>query len=114
MITFAAMGRVALVAMLMASGLTACSEYMDRKDTIAFSAGNAVQTNLVTHVPDPWPAHAANKDIAFNGERMQRAVEKYRCGPPSGNNDSGSAGGVTVNVNNAPGGSSSQGSGGTC
>ena len=29
---------------------------------------------------DPWPPSSANKNIAFNGEKMQTAVERYRQG----------------------------------
>jgi hypothetical protein len=53
-------------------------DYFDRRDTIALSAGDAMRTNLVTHMVDPWPAHAANRNIAFNGEKMQSAVDRYR------------------------------------
>src|SRR5437879_5978602 len=56
----------------------ACSQYLDRKDTVAFSAGNAVETNEVAHIIDPWPAHARNTRIQFDGQRMQGAVERYR------------------------------------
>ena len=66
------------VALLGAVLPAACTQYLDRKDTVVFSAGNAVRTNTVTHVIDPWPAHAWNNRIAFDGERMQRAVERYR------------------------------------
>jgi hypothetical protein len=63
------------------------SQYLDRDDKIAFSAGNAVETNEVTHVTDPWPVHAKDKNIATSGARIARAVKKYRCGtteiPPS-------------------------------
>ena len=27
---------------------------------------------------DPWPRYSNNNNLAFNGERMQRAVECYR------------------------------------
>jgi len=30
--------------------------------------------------PIPWPAHAANRNIAYNGTVMQSAVERYRTG----------------------------------
>src|SRR6266498_2055652 len=56
----------------------ACAQYLDRKETVAFSAGNAVNTNVVTHVIDPWPAHVGNTRIVSNGERMQKSVERYR------------------------------------
>ncbi|MGB6350547.1 MAG: hypothetical protein WBG10_11015 [Pseudolabrys sp.] len=58
--------------------LGGCSEYLDRRDTIAMSGGNAVATNIVTQMVDPWPPESANRNIAFNGPRMESAFERYR------------------------------------
>jgi hypothetical protein len=58
--------------------LCGCSEYLDRRDTIAKSGGNAVATNIVTHMVDPWPRASANRNIAFNGARIESAFERYR------------------------------------
>lgn len=58
--------------------LGGCSEYIDRRDTIALSGGNAVATNVTTHVVDPWPRESANRNIAFNGARIETAFERYR------------------------------------
>ena len=58
--------------------LGGCSEYLDRRDTIARSGGNAVATNVVTQMVDPWPRESANRNIAFNGPKMQSAFERYR------------------------------------
>jgi hypothetical protein len=58
--------------------LCGCSEYLDRRDTIAKSGGNAVATNIVTHMIDPWPRASANRNIAFNGVRIESAFERYR------------------------------------
>ena len=52
--------------------------YTDRRDTIAVSAGDALAANKMTHMVDPWPRASANRNIAFNGEKMQSAVERYR------------------------------------
>ena len=60
------------------AALAGCSEYTDRRDTIALSGGNSVSTNQVTQMVDPWPRESANRNIAFNGEKMQSAVERYR------------------------------------
>jgi PBP1b-binding outer membrane lipoprotein LpoB len=61
--------------------LAGCSDiYFDRRETIVPSAGDAVAANKVTHMVDPWPPSSANKNIAFNGEKMQTAVERYRQG----------------------------------
>ncbi|HET9714794.1 MAG TPA: hypothetical protein VFP60_01295 [Pseudolabrys sp.] len=72
-----------------------CSEYFDRRDTIAVSGGNAVATNVVTHMVDPWPRESANRNIAFNGARMQSAFERYRTNrviAPKGIDTSGTYG----------------------
>jgi hypothetical protein len=61
--------------------LAGCSDiYFDRRETIAPSAGDAVAVNKVTQMVDPWPPSSANKNIAFSGEKMQTAVERYRQG----------------------------------
>ncbi len=61
------------------TALAGCSDiYTDRRDSIELSAGDAIKTNQVTHMVDPWPSSSANRNIAFNGERMQTAVERYR------------------------------------
>jgi hypothetical protein len=66
-------------AALVAAALGGCSDiYYDRRDTIALGADDAVASNRVTHMVDPWPRHAGNRNLAFNGERMQTAVERYR------------------------------------
>ncbi|HET9175087.1 MAG TPA: hypothetical protein VFN84_01910 [Pseudolabrys sp.] len=58
--------------------LGGCSEYLDRRDTIALSGGNAVATDVVTQMVDPWPRESASRNIAFNGPKMQSAFERYR------------------------------------
>ncbi len=61
------------------TALTGCSDiYYDRRDAIELSAGDAVKVNQVSQMVDPWPAHSANRNIAFNGEKMQSAVRRYR------------------------------------
>ena len=85
-----AMRAVALAAALVTLG--GCSEYLDRRDTIALGAGNAVATDKVTHMVDPWPRASANRDIAFNGNKMESAFERYRTNkvtPPRGTGTSG-------------------------
>ncbi len=84
-------GALALATVLAA--LSGCSEYLDRRDTIALSGGNAVATDKVVQMVDPWPRASADKNIAFNGPKMQSAVERYRTNrviPPSGSGTSAS------------------------
>src|SRR5579863_1318082 len=65
------------------AGLAGCSNadlYLDRRDNIALSGGDAVAGNTVGQMVDPWPPYSGNKNIAFNGEKMQQAVARYRTG----------------------------------
>jgi PBP1b-binding outer membrane lipoprotein LpoB len=73
--------------------LAGCSEYTDRRETIALSGGNALATDRLTEMVDPWPAASADRNIAFNGSKMQSAVQRYRTNQiiqPNGNSTSGS------------------------
>jgi hypothetical protein len=73
--------RVIAPVLLVGLLLAGCSDiYFDRRDSIVPSAGDAVAANKVTQMVDPWPPASANKNIAFNGEKMQTAVERYRQG----------------------------------
>jgi hypothetical protein len=59
--------------------LAGCSDiYYDRRDSISLSAGEPEAANRVTQMVDPWPRASANRNIAFNGQKMQTAVERYR------------------------------------
>jgi len=62
------------------AALAGCSEYLDRRDTISIQGGNAVQTDKVVQMVDPWPRASADRRIAHNGVLMQSAVERYRTG----------------------------------
>lgn len=78
-----------------AAGLAGCSEYLDRRDGLSVQGGNAVATNKVAQMVDPWPRYSGDRNIAFNGSVMGSAVERYRTGrviPPNGNSTSGTYG----------------------
>ena len=66
----------ALAALIAA--LAGCSEYLDRRDTISLNGGNSVASNKVSQMVDPWPRASADKNIAFNGDKMESAIERYR------------------------------------
>ncbi len=61
------------------AALTGCSEYLDRRETISLGGGNSVATNEATQMVDPWPRASADRNIAYNGERMESAVARYRA-----------------------------------
>ena len=56
----------------------AVQPYVQRADKVTLSAGNAQEVNTRIHEVDPWPRYVGNTRIAANGERMARAVERYR------------------------------------
>ena len=67
---------------MIASLLSACSDiYYDRRETVALGADDHIATNMAEQMIDPWPRYVGNKNLAFNGERMQAAVECYRHNP---------------------------------
>ena len=66
-------------AVMLGALLAGCSDvYFARRESIALGAGDAVAANQVEQMVDPWPPYSSNKNLTFNGERMQRAVECYR------------------------------------
>jgi hypothetical protein len=72
--------RFAIVAALVVGGaLSGCSDiYYDRRETISLGADDAVATNKVTQMIDPWPPQSGNRHIPGNGDRVAGAVERYR------------------------------------
>jgi len=99
-------------ALLVAGTLAGCAEpdfYFDRRDTVSLHAGDAVATNIAVQTIDPWPREAGRRDIAYNGDRMQAAGERYRTGktiPLRGLSTS------SVEFGESPGGGADAGSGG--
>jgi hypothetical protein len=66
-------------AVLLAAMLGGCSDlYWDRRDTVAFHAGDAPASNIAIHTVDPWPPAAAQRRLVANGELAQKAAERYR------------------------------------
>jgi hypothetical protein len=66
-------------AMVLGTALAGCSEiYSDRRDSVSSSAGDALAANKVVQTIDPWPRHAARTHVAFSGERMQIATDRYK------------------------------------
>jgi len=61
--------------------LGGCSDiYFDRRDTVALGANDHIDTNRVAQMIDPWPRNVGKREIAFDGQKMQSAVERYRNG----------------------------------
>ena len=64
--------------------LSACTQYWnrygEREDTVTLSAGDAVASNVAVQIPTPWPRYSNDTTIAMDGERIARAVARYREG----------------------------------
>ncbi len=74
-------GATLVLVILAGAMLAGCSDvYFDRRETIALSADNAGASDRVAQMIDPWPRDVGRRNIAFNGEKMQTAVERYRTG----------------------------------
>jgi hypothetical protein len=71
----ATMGLIVLAGALLAG----CSDiYFDRRETVALGAEDHLDSNRVAQMVDPWPRNVERRDIAFDGQKMQSAVERYR------------------------------------
>jgi hypothetical protein len=71
----------ATMALIITAGamLAGCSDiYYDRRETISLGADDHIAADQVVQMIDPWPPHVGNRNIAFNGEKMQSAIERYR------------------------------------
>jgi hypothetical protein len=60
--------------------LASCSEYLAHREGLSIYGGDAVAGNQVKQMVDPWPAVAADRNIAYDGIAMQRAVNRYHTG----------------------------------
>jgi hypothetical protein len=58
-----------------------CSDlYLDRRETVALGAADAVAVNRVVETIDPWPPAAADRSYVSNGDKISSAAERYRTG----------------------------------
>jgi len=73
--------RAIVATALLGAMLGGCSEYyFDRRDTITLYSGDAVASNRVTQMIDPWPVASGRNNIAYSGEKAAIAAERYRTG----------------------------------
>ena len=66
---------------VIASAVAGCAEiYYDRRETVGSGSGDAIATNKVAQMIDPWSRASANNQIAANGRLMQSAQDRYNRG----------------------------------
>lgn len=67
------------------------AQYIERRDTLSLGGGDAIATNKVLQMQDPWPVASANRSLTTHGHVAAGAVERFRTGrviPPVGMNTS--------------------------
>jgi hypothetical protein len=73
------MVRTIALGVVLGTLLAGCSDmYYDRRESVTFQAGDDVKANVIAQTIDPWSRASADRNITHNGERMQRAIERYR------------------------------------
>jgi hypothetical protein len=71
--------RKPVAAAVLCAVLAGCSDlYYDRRETITLGADDHKATDEIVQMIDPWPPQVGNRRIAFDGTKMQTAVERYR------------------------------------
>ena len=76
--------------------------YLQRKDTVTLSAGDAPKTNMVAQTIHPWPPRVGDNRIPMHGTRAVAAIE---CGYLGGTKkadrqaSADASKGPTVNIN---------------
>lgn len=78
---------VSATLVLPAISLGGCVDYMERRDTITLSAGEAQSWNRTVHTSDPWPPYVMNTQIPGDGQRTAVVMRRYS----TGNAEAGSA-----------------------
>jgi hypothetical protein len=69
----------AIVAAALVGTLAGCSDiYFDRRETVVLGGGDAVATDQMMQMNNPWPPESRYTALAANGQRIQSAVERYR------------------------------------
>jgi hypothetical protein len=56
------------------------ARYLQRKDTVTLSAGDASRANAVAQTLHPWPPGVGDRRIPMEGTRAARAMECYKQG----------------------------------
>ena len=100
--------KLAVATVLLAAMLGGCSDlYWDRRDAVAFYAGDAPASNIAIHTIDPWPPEAAKRRLTTNGELAQKAAERYRTNKTTPLRPMGTS---SVQLSVAPGAAATPGS----
>jgi hypothetical protein len=80
------------------------SDYLQRSDSIALSAGNAQNANEAVQTINPWPPYAWDRHITTDGRHAVDSIERmYRTPDPFGRAGASAApAGSSVGANGTP------------
>lgn len=70
-----------LLALPLVLALGGCNEYLERREGIAATSGDAVRANIAAHVVDPWPPGARDPNIVLRAERLVEVIERNKEAP---------------------------------
>jgi hypothetical protein len=76
--------------------------YLQRKETVTLSAGDAKDVNARTHMLAAWPPGVGDRRIAMSGPRAVRAIDCYYH--PQRQQQQQQGGAVSLNLNIQTGG----------
>ena len=86
--------------------------YLQRKDTVTLSAGDASRANAVAQTLHPWPTGVGDRRIPMQGTRAARAMDCYKQGAGQQLVSDKQGGAPSQTQNNATSGPGSSGGGG--
>lgn len=90
--------RFAVLAAGVVTTLAACSSsYVDRRDPISPTLGNAVRSNIALHTDDFWSRQAFDPNIPMRGARAVNVVRSYDTAANTASGGGGSGGGNCAN-----------------
>jgi ABC-type oligopeptide transport system substrate-binding subunit len=78
-----AAGARMMVALLLALPLAGCNEYLDRREGITATGGDAVRANIATHVANPWQPGANDANLVLRADRLVEIIERNKEPPPA-------------------------------
>jgi hypothetical protein len=88
------------------------ARYLQRKDTVTLSAGDANRANAVAQTLHPWPPGVGDRRIPMQGTRAARAMDCYKQGAGQevvSGQDGRAPGQTNIAVGGGGGGSASAG-----
>jgi hypothetical protein len=68
------------VCLTLVLGLSACADYLDRRDTVTLGAGDAQAWNQTIQAADPWPRYVMDTHIPGDGRRTAGVIQRYSTG----------------------------------